>query len=190
MSFLLLPAVGAWNAFLVVAAVQLSVRRRRGWSRAPRAARAPGRARRRLRASRRPRLAAVVAGVAGAVALAAEVLWTRGLSGVLSSSVYSVALVLAATLCGIAAGTAIAVRAWRAAPRADLARRRRGGRRRRGPGLHPRAARASRGQPGARASTGRHHRTRRAHGGSDPGAARRARAVRGDRAPAALSRAR
>src|SRR5262249_52331098 len=58
----------------------------------------------------RRRLAAVVAGVAGAVALAAEVLWTRGLSGGLSSSGYSVALVLAATLCGIAAGTAVAGR--------------------------------------------------------------------------------
>src|SRR5262249_57155449 len=55
-------------------------------------------------------LAATGAALAGAIALAAEVVWTRGLSGVLSSSVYSVALVLAATLCGIAAGTAGAVR--------------------------------------------------------------------------------
>ena len=112
MSFLLLPAVGAWNAFLVVAAVQLSV----GAAAWMVARTAGGRARRDAPGAAsgqavRPRLAAVVAGVAGAVALAAEVLWTRGLSGVLSSSVYSVALVLAATLCGIAAGTAIAVRA-------------------------------------------------------------------------------
>ena len=112
MSFLLLPAVGAWNAFLVVAAVQLSV----GAAARMVARTAGGRARRDAPGAAsgqamRPRLAAVVAGVAGAVALAAEVLWTRGLSGVLSSSVYSVALVLAATLCGIAAGTAIAVRA-------------------------------------------------------------------------------
>ncbi len=112
MSFLLLPAVGAWNAFLVVAGVQLSV----GAAARMVARTAGGRARRDAPGAAsgqamRPRLAAVVAGVAGAVALAAEVLWTRGLSGVLSSSVYSVALVLAATLCGIAAGTAIAVRA-------------------------------------------------------------------------------
>ena len=57
----------------------------------------------------RPRLAGAVAAVAGGVALAAEVLWTRGLSGVLGSSIYSMSLVLGAVLCGVVAGTAAAV---------------------------------------------------------------------------------
>src|SRR4030095_4732249 len=61
----------------------------------------------------RPQLAAAVAAGGGGVALAAEVLWMRGLSCVLSASIYSVTLVLAATLCGIVAGTAAAVRLLR-----------------------------------------------------------------------------
>jgi spermidine synthase len=113
-SFAVLPAMGTRFAFLVVAGIDLTVAAA-AWM----AARRPvvGGARERpvtpahasARATR-PRLAATVAALAGAVALAAEVLWTRGLSGVLSSSVYSVALVLGATLCGIATGTAVAVR--------------------------------------------------------------------------------
>jgi spermidine synthase len=111
-SFVLLPAIGERNAFLVVAAVELSVAAAaRVVARDASAHARPASPARRTGRAAQPRRAALVAGVAGAVALAAEVLWTRGLAGVLSSSVYSVALVLAATLCGIAAGTAIAVRA-------------------------------------------------------------------------------
>src|SRR5262245_51573330 len=112
-SFAALPALGARTAFLVVAGVDLGVAAA-AWMAARRI---PGAAIERPVAPARvagrvtrPRTAATVAALAGAVALAAEVLWTRGLSGVLSSSVYSVALVLAATLCGIATGTAGAVR--------------------------------------------------------------------------------
>jgi spermidine synthase len=55
----------------------------------------------------------LVAAATGFVGLAGEVLWTRGLAGVLSSSVYSVALVLAAVLLGIVLGAAVAVRVLR-----------------------------------------------------------------------------
>src|SRR5262249_6292620 len=113
-SFAVLPALGARSAFLVVAGVDLAVAAA-AWMAARRgiAGTAIGRAVAPARGAgrgTRPRLAPTRAALAGAVALAAEVLWTRGLSGVLSSSVYSVALVLAATLCGIATGTAVAVR--------------------------------------------------------------------------------
>jgi spermidine synthase len=113
-SFAVLPALGARAAFLAVAGVDLAVAAA-AWAaarrRIPRAAiERPVTPSRAAAHATRPRLAATVAALAGAVALAAEVLWTRGLSGVLSSSVYSVALVLAATLCGIATGTAVAVR--------------------------------------------------------------------------------
>jgi len=57
--------------------------------------------------------ALVLAGTAGFAGLADEVLWTRGLAGVLSNSVYSVALVLAAVLIGLVAGTRLGVRALR-----------------------------------------------------------------------------
>src|SRR5207245_1528937 len=53
-----------------------------------------------------PRLALVLAAAAGFAGLAGEVLWTRGLAGVLSQSVYSIALVLAAVLVGVALGAA------------------------------------------------------------------------------------
>jgi spermidine synthase len=112
-SFAVLPALGARSAFLVVAGVDLAIAAaalmaaRRIPGAAIEGPVAPARVAGRVT---RPRTAATVAALAGAVALAAEVLWTRGLSGVLSSSVYSVALVLAATLCGIATGTAGAVR--------------------------------------------------------------------------------
>jgi spermidine synthase len=56
---------------------------------------------------------ALVAAATGFAGLAGEVLWTRGLSGVLSSSVYSVALVLAAVLLGIVLGASAAVRLLR-----------------------------------------------------------------------------
>jgi spermidine synthase len=106
--FLFLPALGTRAAFLTLAGVDLAV------AIAARAAAQPGPAAaapaRPAAPVSRPRFAAAVAAVAGGVALAAEVLWMRGLSGVLSASVYSVALVLAATLCGIVAGTAAAVR--------------------------------------------------------------------------------
>src|SRR5262249_32961273 len=105
-SFALLPALGARSAFLVVAGVELAVAAtawmagRRGIAGAAiEGPVAPVRAAGRVT---RPRLAATVAALAGAVALAAEVLWTRGLSGVLSSSVYSVALGPAATPLGVA----------------------------------------------------------------------------------------
>jgi spermidine synthase len=112
-AFIVLPAFGMRGAFLAAAAVDLAVATgaaalaRSFPGAAPRATR-PAAAR-----APRPRLAAAVAGVAGAVALAAEVLWTRGLAGVLSSTIYSVALVLAATLLGIVAGAAVAVRVLR-----------------------------------------------------------------------------
>src|SRR5262249_28721612 len=55
-------------------------------------------------------VAVVVAGVTGFVALAAGGLWTRGLAGVLSSSVYSVTLVLTDVLLGIVVGAAMTSR--------------------------------------------------------------------------------
>ena len=61
-------------------------------------------------ATARPGLAAGVAAVAGCVGLACEVLWTRGLSGVSSNSIYSVTLMLAAVLLGIVAGSRLAAR--------------------------------------------------------------------------------
>jgi spermidine synthase len=51
-----------------------------------------------------PRAALALAAAAGAVGLADEVLWTRGLAGVLSNSTYSVTIVLVAVLLGIVAG--------------------------------------------------------------------------------------
>ena len=69
----------------------------------PAATAAPGASRRAL----------ALAATAGFVGLADEVLWTRGLAGVLSNSVYSVALVLAAVLIGLVAGTRLGVRALR-----------------------------------------------------------------------------
>ncbi len=51
-----------------------------------------------------------IAGMTGCLGLAAEVLWTRGLAGVLSSSVYSVTLVLAGVLLGVVAGAAMTTR--------------------------------------------------------------------------------
>jgi spermidine synthase len=57
------------------------------------------------------RRALALAATAGFVGLADEVLWTRGLAGVLSNSVYSVALVLAAVLIGLVVGTRVGVRA-------------------------------------------------------------------------------
>ena len=48
--------------------------------------------------------ATLVAGLSGALALAAEVLWVRGLAGVLSSSPFSVAIVLAVVLTGLVLG--------------------------------------------------------------------------------------
>lgn len=56
--------------------------------------------------------ALVVTTTAGFVGLAAEVLWSRGLAGLLSNSVYSVALVLTAVLLGLVVGATVAVR-WR-----------------------------------------------------------------------------
>jgi spermidine synthase len=55
----------------------------------------------------RPGAAVMVAALAGFVGLADEVLWTRGLAGVLSNSVYSIALVLAAMLLGIVIGARV-----------------------------------------------------------------------------------
>ena len=69
-----------------------------------------------------PRAALVAAALFGAVGLAAEVVWTRGLAGVLSNSVYSIAIVLAATLLGIVLGAAIAARWTGSDPLARLAR--------------------------------------------------------------------
>jgi spermidine synthase len=108
--FVLLPGLGMRGAFLAASAAQLAVAAAAAmlaprW-RQPPPPPPPGAG----DAPPRPRAAVAVAAVAGASALAAEVLWTRGLSGVLSASVYSVALVLAATLCGIVAGSAVAVR--------------------------------------------------------------------------------
>jgi spermidine synthase len=110
-SFLVLPALGMRRTFLAAAALDLAVAAT-AWAfarRAPAATWTEAPARTRGEAPR-PRLAAAVAAISGAVALAAEVLWARGLSGVLSGSVYSVALVLTAVLLGIVAGTAIALR--------------------------------------------------------------------------------
>jgi spermidine synthase len=68
--------------------------------------------------------AIAIAAVTGGVGLAAEVLWTRGLSGVLSNSIYSIAIVLGATLLGIVLGAALAsllLRRARGSPRRRLA---------------------------------------------------------------------
>jgi spermidine synthase len=112
--FVLLPLFGMRRTYVVAAAVGLGLSEiARRMSHAPAGERRTTAARAASERSPRPRLAALVAGLAGAVALGAEVLWTRGLSGVLSSSVYSVALVLAATLLGIVVGTAAAVRVVR-----------------------------------------------------------------------------
>src|SRR5262249_12278257 len=62
------------------------------------------------RRSRSAPAALVVAAVTGFLGLAAEVLWTRGLAGVLSSSVYSVTLMLTGVLLGIVVGAAAASR--------------------------------------------------------------------------------
>src|SRR5262249_2613853 len=109
--FPVLPAPGLRRRFLAAGALDVAVAAV-AWAfarRAPAATwtEAPARTR---GETPRPRLAAAVAGTSGAVALAAEVLWARGLSGVLSGSVYSVALVLTAVLLGIVTGTAIAIR--------------------------------------------------------------------------------
>jgi spermidine synthase len=56
----------------------------------------------------RPRLGIAVAATTGFVGLASEVLWLRGMAGVLSNSVYSFAVVLASVLVGIVAGAALA----------------------------------------------------------------------------------
>ncbi len=58
----------------------------------------------------RQHAAMLAAAATGAGGLAAEVLWTRGLAGVLSSSVYSIAIVLAAVLLGLVIGAGIAAR--------------------------------------------------------------------------------
>lgn len=58
--------------------------------------------------SPRHALALVLTATSGFIGLACEVLWLRGLSGVLSNSVYSFALMLAAVLVGIVLGAAIA----------------------------------------------------------------------------------
>jgi spermidine synthase len=50
----------------------------------------------------------IAAGLVGFAGLADEVLWSRGLAGVLSNSVYSIALVLAAVLLGLVAGARLA----------------------------------------------------------------------------------
>lgn len=68
------------------------------------------------------RAALAATAVCGAIGLGAEVLWTRGLAGVLSNSVYSIAIVLAATLVGIVAGAALAARRRDGDPLAALAR--------------------------------------------------------------------
>ena len=55
--------------------------------------------------------ATLVAALSGALALAAEVLWMRGLTGVLSSSPYSVAIVLAVVLAGVAGAVVVTLAA-------------------------------------------------------------------------------
>ena len=108
-------ALGVRGTFLAAAGLDVAVAAaavllgRRPPAGAPRAAAPAGGA--------RPRLALALAAVAGAAGLADEVLWTRGLAGVLSSSVYSIALVLAAVLAGIAAGAGPARHGDRLAPR-------------------------------------------------------------------------
>lgn len=101
--------LGVRGTFLASAAVDTAVALvafGSGWRRPPQAATVPAPA----GASRR---ALVLAAIAGFTGLADEVLWTRGLAGVLSNSVYSVALVLAAVLIGLVAGTRLGVRAMR-----------------------------------------------------------------------------
>jgi spermidine synthase len=61
------------------------------------------------RAGARPRAGLVVAATTGFAGLACGVLWSRGLAGVLSQSVYSIALVLAAVLLGIVLGARLGV---------------------------------------------------------------------------------
>ena len=58
----------------------------------------------------RPEAALAIAATIGFAGLADEVLWTRGLAGVLSNSVYSIALVLGAVLLGLALGARLGAR--------------------------------------------------------------------------------
>jgi len=111
---LLVRALGVRGAFAAAAAVDLAVGagavaldRRPRLPLPPAAAAVTGPA--------RPRAAMLTAVATGGGGLAAEVLWTRGLAGVLSSSVYSIAIVLAAVLLGLVVGAALAVR-WLGRP--------------------------------------------------------------------------
>jgi hypothetical protein len=79
-------------------------------ARGHRAAPTPTRAPTRVIDAPAPTGALVQAFTVGFVALAVQVLWTRGLSGVLSNSAYSVTLVLTSTLVGIVLGAALASR--------------------------------------------------------------------------------
>ena len=110
-SFLALPALGARGSFLAAGAVDLAVAAA-AWTLANRApatvwAETPARAR---GGAARPGLAAAVAGTAGAVALAGEVLWARGLSGGAQRQRLQHGARAGAALLGIVAGTAIALR--------------------------------------------------------------------------------
>jgi spermidine synthase len=112
--FLAVRAVGVRGAFLAAVAVDAGVAaaafalRRRVVADVPVVRRDA-----RPRDTERPRLALLVAATTGGVGLAAEVLWTRGLAGVLSQSIYSVALVLSAVLLGLVGGGRIGVRLLR-----------------------------------------------------------------------------
>jgi spermidine synthase len=99
-------AAVALNA--IVAGLALGLARR-----APRAAAVPRDAGRTGPAAPLPLRPAALAAVVGFAALAAQVLWTRGVAGVLSNSLYSVTLVLTASLLGIVAGAALAGRRLR-----------------------------------------------------------------------------
>jgi spermidine synthase len=108
---LAIRALGARGAFITAAALDLAVAAAafavRSVAPAPAAA---------SRAAPIPRAALAIAAVAGFAGLADEVLWTRGLAGVLSNSVYSITLVLAAVLLGLVVGARLGVVAM---PRRD-----------------------------------------------------------------------
>ncbi len=115
--FLAIRYLGATGAFLVAIALDLAAAALAYAAAAPHpapAAHAPS------HAPVRSRSALAVITLTGAIGLAGEVLWSRGLAGVLSSSVYSVALVLAGVLLGIVLGAHLAARTLAArAPTGD-----------------------------------------------------------------------
>jgi spermidine synthase len=104
--FVAIRALGVRGSFLAAAVLDVAVGAAAlAWARRAATTAPPG-----PTEAARPGAAVALAATAGFVGLADEVLWSRGLAGVLSNSVYSVALVLAAVLIGIVLGARIGAR--------------------------------------------------------------------------------